>query len=162
MEKSVACSRTEQVQIVGSDALNGFDRLFGGRLLEWIDIVAGVVARRHSCMNVTTAAIDSLEFKRPAYANDTIVLQGCVTWTGRTSMEVCVHTYIEKLSGRRELINRAYLILVALDADGRPASVPQLKVETPEEKAEWAAALERKRLRDLRRRLTDAGPGAGM
>ena len=151
MEKSAACSRTEQVQIIGQDSLNGYNRLFGGRLLEWIDIVAGVVARRHACMNVTTAAIDSLEFKRPAYANDTIVLLGYITWTGHSSMEVCVETFIERLNGQRELINKAYVIVVALDAHEQPAEVPQLKVETPEEQAEWNAALERKRLRALRR-----------
>jgi acyl-CoA hydrolase len=153
MQKSAAESRTEQVQIIGHNSLNGFSRLFGGRLLEWIDIVAGVVARRHSCMNVTTAAIDSLEFRRPAYANDTIVLLGHITWTGRTSMEVCVETYTEQLSGQRELINKAYLILVALDENEQPAPVPQLKVETAEEQAEWAAALERKRLRALKRNI---------
>lgn len=151
MEKSAACSRTEQVQIIGQDSLNGYNRLFGGRLLEWIDIVAGVVARRHACMNVTTAAIDSLEFKRPAYANDTIVLLGHITWTGHSSMEVCVETFIERLNGQRELINKAYVIVVALDAHEQPAEVPQLKVETPEEQAEWNAALERKKLRALRR-----------
>ena len=151
MEKNAACSRTEQVQIIGQDSLNGYNRLFGGRLLEWIDIVAGVVARRHACMNVTTAAIDSLEFKRPAYANDTIVLLGHITWTGHSSMEVCVETFIERLNGQRELINKAYVIVVALDAHEQPAEVPQLKVETPEEQAEWNAALERKKLRALRR-----------
>ncbi len=33
--------------------------------MEWIDVVAGVVARRHSNRNVTTASVDDLRFERP-------------------------------------------------------------------------------------------------
>lgn len=147
IEKPVSASRTEQVQIIGQKDLNGYQRLFGGRLLEWIDTVAGVVARRHAGMNVTTALIDSLEFCRAAYANDTIVLSGHITWVGRSSMEVCVQTYVEALDGRRELINKAHIIMVALDENERPAPAPALKIETAQEQAEWDMAVERKRLR---------------
>lgn len=152
IKKTVDASRTEQVQIVGQRDLNGYQRLFGGRLLEWIDTVAGVVARRHAGMNVTTAMIDSLEFCRAAHANDTIVLAGHIAWVGRTSMEVCVHTYVENLDGSRELINKAHMIMVALDENERPAVVPRLVVQTAEERSEWEAALERKRLRAIRAR----------
>ena len=44
--KTVSASRTEQAQILMYDTLNGYKRLFGGRLMEWIDVVAAVVARR--------------------------------------------------------------------------------------------------------------------
>lgn len=45
--KTVGESRTEQVQIVLPGHSNGRrGRLFGGRLMEWIDVVAAVVARR--------------------------------------------------------------------------------------------------------------------
>ena len=54
MEKYVRDSYTEHVQILSQSSLNGYKRLFGGRLMEWIDVVAGVVARRHSNRNVTT------------------------------------------------------------------------------------------------------------
>ncbi len=150
MEKSVDESRTSQVQLIGQKDLNGYSRLFGGRLLEWIDVVAGVVARRHSGMNVTTAVIDSLEFCRPAYANDAIVLEGHLTWVGRSSMEVCVQTFVENLNGSRELINKAHIIMVALGEDERPAEVPRLKIETAEQQSEWDAAARRKELRSIR------------
>lgn len=41
-------SKTEQVQILSQGSLNGYKRLFGGKLMEWIDVVAAVTARRHS------------------------------------------------------------------------------------------------------------------
>ena len=90
--KHVSESYTEQVQILSQSTLNGYNRLFGGQLMQWIDVVAAVVARRHSGCNVTTASVDNLRFEGPAYANDTIVLCGHITYTGRTSMEVCVRT----------------------------------------------------------------------
>lgn len=147
MEKTVASSRTEQVQIIEYKALNGYGRLFGGQLMEWIDTVAGVVARRHSGKNITTAMIDSLRFRRPAYANDTLVLVGYVTWVGHSSMEICVKTYVENYRGDRELINSAYVVMVALDENEHPVEVPRLKLATEEEHLEWDAALKRREYR---------------
>ena len=145
--KFVRDSRVEQVHMLMYGDMNGYGRLFGGRLMEWIDVVAGVVSRRHSGCDVTTAAIDRLDFIAPAYIGDTVVLEGVMTYTGRTSMEVRVDTYVEKLSGSRERINRAYLVMVALDPEGKPAPVPALIPESIEEKAEFEAGKKRKKAR---------------
>lgn len=150
--KPAHLSRTVQTQIVLNEHINGAGRLFGGRLMEWIDIVAGVAARRHSGCNVTTASVDTLSFKAPAYLNDTVSIEGVVTATGRTSMEVRVDTYVEALDGQRSMINRAYLVLVALDAQGHPTPVPPLLAETDEEKAEQEAGLRRTALRKQRQK----------
>ena len=150
--KHVSESYTEQVQILSQSTLNGYNRVFGGQLMQWIDVVAAVVARRHSGCNVTTASVDNLRFEGPAYANDTIVLCGYITYTGRTSMEVCVRTYVEELSGLKRLINVAYLVMVALNAEERPTEVPKLVVESEAEKREWEAACERNAIRKTRRK----------
>ena len=150
--KHVSESYTEQVQILSQSTLNGYNRLFGGQLMQWIDVVAAVVARRHSGCNVTTASVDNRRFEGPAYANDTIVLCGYITYTGRTSMEVCVRTYVEELSGLKRLINVAYLVMVALNAEERPTEVPKLVVESEAEKREWEAACERNAIRKTRRK----------
>ena len=149
--KRVSDSRTQQVQILSLNTLNGYKRLFGGKLMEWIDIVAAVTARRHCNMNVTTAAVDKLVFKKPAYANDIVVLDGYITYAGNTSMEICVETGVEALDGSRTVINKAYLVMVAIDEDGKPAPVPGLIVETEEEKIRYCAALKRRKMRILRR-----------
>ena len=146
-QKKVSDSYTEQVQILTQANLNGFNRLFGGQLMEWIDIVAAVVARRHSERNVTTVMVEKLEFKKAAHANDTVVLTGHIVYTGKTSMEVCVNTYVEELNGEKCLINKAYLVMVALDEHERPTEVPRLIVETDEEKEEWEQAEKRRELR---------------
>ncbi|MDO4547855.1 MAG: acyl-CoA thioesterase [Clostridia bacterium] len=138
--KRVADSYTEQVQILTQGTMNGYNRLFGGQLLQWIDIVAAVVARRHSNRNVTTAAIDGLSFSGAAYVNDTLVLKGFIVYTGRTSMEICVQTYIESLSGELNLINTAYFVMVALDENEKPTPVPMLEPVTDEEKRRFEEA----------------------
>lgn len=142
-KKTPAESYTEQVQIVSQADLNGFSRLFGGRLMQWIDIVAAVCARRHSGCNVITAMVDRLEFHAAAYANDIVLLTARVTYTGKTSMEVCVESYVEKSDGRRTLINRAFFIMVAMDKNEVPTPVPQIEPRTTEEKRAWQAGYER-------------------
>lgn len=150
-EKRVGDSITEQIQILMPQHINGSGRLFGGKLVEWIDIVGGVVARRHSECNVITAAIDNLQFKEGAYMNDTLVLIGRITYVGNSSMEIRVDTYVEDLKGMRKPINRAYMVFVALDDNGTPTRVPRLITETESERAEWEGALKRNDLRKTRR-----------
>jgi len=150
--KRLSDSITEQVQILMPSHSNGANRLFGGQLVEWIDIVASVVARRHSGCNVTTAAIDNLQFKAGAFMNNTLVLIGRITYVGKTSMEIRVDTYVEDLNGIRQVVNRAYLVMVAIDDQGHPTEVPGLVVETESERAEWAAGIKRHSLRNKRRK----------
>ena len=147
MEKYVRDSYTEHVQILSQSSLNGYKRLFGGRLMEWIDEVAGLVGIRHSQCNVITASVDNLKFIRGVYQNDLVVLVGTLTWVGNTSMEVRVDTYVEKLDGTRYPVNRAYLTLVAVDNNGKPTKVPGLLIESIGQQAEWEAGQKRKELR---------------
>ena len=143
--------RPKQVQILLPEHINGYNRLFGGQLMQWIDVVAAVVARRHSNRNVTTASIDNLQFKAAAHVNDTVVLFGQITYVGRTSMEVRVQTYVEGMDGIRRLINRAYFVMVALDENEKPTPVPGILPETLEEKLEYEAGIKRNALRKQRR-----------
>lgn len=150
--KRVADSLTEQIHVVIYPDINGYDRLFGGELLKWIDEVAGVTSRRHCGRVTVTAAIDNLQFKAGAYLNDVLVLIGRVTHTGRTSLEVRVDTYVEDSNGMRRPINRAYFTMVAMGDDNRPCEVPPLILETEAEKAEWEAAEKRRKYRLLRKK----------
>ena len=143
--KRVQDSYTTQVQLLTQANLNGYNRLFGGQLMSWMDIVAGVTARRHAGKNVTTLRVDSLEFRAPARANDVLMLTGHVCYVGRTSMDVCVLVYVEEPSGARKLINRAHFTMVALDEDERPTPIPGLVLEDEVQIREWAEAEERRR-----------------
>lgn len=152
MEKrKVSDSIVETVHMVRPQHLNASDRLFGGALMQWIDEVAGMVAKRHTRRNVITASVDSLSFLRGAYVKDTVVIIGKVTYVGNTSMEVKVDTYVEALSGERTPINHAYFTMVALDKNDRPVRVPRLELETEEEKEERDKGEKRRELRMMRK-----------
>ena len=150
--KTVDESRVETVHIVRPNHLNGANRLFGGTLMQWIDEVAGIVAKRHSGGNVTTASVDNLTFLHGAYKNEMVVIRGKLTWVGSSSMEVCVDTYVENLSGQRDRINNAHFMMVALDQNDKPVKVPRLILQTEDEQLAWEHGEERKRIRAERKK----------
>ena len=153
-DKTVAESRVETIHLVMPSDMNDSGRLFGGRLMCWIDEVAGLVGRRHAQMNVTTGSVDNLKFLRGAYLRDMVVVSGKVTHVGNASMEVKVETFIEKAPGERELINRAYLTMVGLDENDKPCRLPRLILESEEDQKEWQRAETR---REIRRRQSSEG-----
>lgn len=149
--RTIDDSKTEMCHLIFNKDLNSAGRLFGGQLLMWIDEVAGIVARRHCCGNVTTASIDNLQFKNAVYANEVVVIIGYITHVGRTSMEVRIDTYVEKNDGKRYPVNRAFFVMVGLDENDKPTEVPGYKVETVEQQAKWDAAEKRIELRKQRK-----------
>ena len=151
MQKRVEDSKTEQTYLIMHRHINGYGRLFGGQLLQWIDEIAGIVSKRHAGVETTTASIDNLNFKAAAFLNDMVVLIGRLTYVGSSSMEVRVDTYVEGLDGIRRVINRAHVVMVALDENGYPIKVPGLQIETEAEKAEWESGEKRYKLRKQRR-----------
>ncbi len=150
--KTVDASRTETVHIVRPNHLNGANRLFGGLLMQWIDEVAGIVAKRHSMCNVTTASVDNLTFLHGAYQNEMVVIKGKVTWVGTSSMEVCVDTYVENHLGERNRINNAHFMMVALDENENPVRVPRLILQTDDERLAWEHGEERRKIRLQRKK----------
>ena len=150
--KTVDDSRAETVHLVRPNHMNGAGRLFGGILMQWIDEVAGVVAKRHSMSNVTTASVDNLTFLSGAYVGDMIVIKGKLTWVGTSSMEVCVDTYVESLSGEHRRINNAHFVMIALDENDKPVPVPRLILQTEDEHLAWSHGEERRRIRNQRKK----------
>lgn len=149
--KKVKDSVTEQVYIIRSQHINSYGRLFGGYLMQWMDELAAIVSRRHSGGEVTTAAVDNLNFKSGAYMGDMVALVGRLVYVGRTSMEVRIDAYVEDRAGIRRSINRAYIVMVAVDQEGRAVQVPRLELETEWERAEWEGGKRRYELRRTRR-----------
>lgn len=152
-KKCVDDSKTEQFRLLKYEDINGANRLFGGKLMAWIDEVAGVTAKRHCETQVTTACIDNLQFKEPAFLGNMVVIIGRITYIGRSSMEVRVDSYVEDAQGFRRPINRAYVTMVALDENERPRAVEfGLELKTETEKIEWESGRRRAELRRQRRR----------
>lgn len=152
--KKIDESTSIQYHAIVPRDLNGGGRLFGGTLLSWIDELAGIVAKRHaSSPNVTTVAIDNLQFKAGVFNGDLLVIIGYITHVGNTSMEVRVDSYVENHEGMRRPINRAYFEMVAMGPDDKPTKVPGLIIETESQKAEWEGAELRRNNRLKRREM---------
>lgn len=141
-------SQHETSEIMMPGHANNLGHVFGGVVLAMMDKTAAVAAIRHSRSTCVTASIDRVDFREPIHLGDLVVMKASVNYVGRTSMEVGVRVEAEDLqSGNRRHTNSCYLTFVAVDRDGRPIEVPELKPETPEEIRRFQAAVERRRRR---------------
>jgi acyl-CoA hydrolase len=153
--KKVSDSRSQRVQVVFPNDVNNNGVLYGGRLLDWIDELGGIVAQRHCRKNVMSASIESLDFLNPIYERDLVILEGWITYTGRTSMEVEIQVISENpLTGTKTKTCQAFLTYVAVNENGHPAKVHPLLVESEIEKERYQMAKERRKVR--RNRLTSS------
>jgi acyl-CoA hydrolase len=149
-------SATEMTQLVLPHEANVHGTVLGGTVMHWIDLAAAVVANRHSRRPVVTAAIDDLSFRAPIQVGQLALIHASITLVDHSSMEIRVRVESEDLlTGERRHTSTAYVTFVALDpVTKRPVNVPPLILETDEERAEHARAIERRRLRLERRALT--------
>src|SRR5689334_13180258 len=121
----------DQTSVVFPNDLNAYGTLFGGRVLEICDRVAGVVAKRHSGKVCVTLAIDSVRFLAPAKHGDILVFKGAVNCAWRTSMEIGIKVFKEDFrTGEKVHILSAYFTFVALDDHLKPSSVIPVIAET--------------------------------
>jgi acyl-CoA hydrolase len=147
----------ETAQLVLPGLTNVHGTIFGGILMQWIDIAAGIAASRHSGGPVVTASMDRLHFLDPVQLGEVVVLQAQVNFAARTSMEVGVRVFSENPATRERLqTTRAYLTFVAIVPAGRPRAVPPLVLETAEDRRRFADARKRRAVRLRERRAMKA------
>lgn len=149
LELTPSASRVTMTQIVMPVHTNGAGGVtFGGVIVQWIDVCAGVAAMRHAAGPVVTASIDRLDFLSPIHLGDVVILQAQVNYAARSSMEVGCRVETEDPRTRaRRYTTKAYLTFVAVDAQGRPRPVPALSLETDEDRRRFERAAERRAAR---------------
>ena len=129
--------------------------MFGGIMMQWIDVCAGVAAMRHASGAVLTASIDRLDFLSPVKVGEIVVLQAQVNYAGRTSMEVGCRVETEDMrTGTRRYVTKSYLTFVAVDGEGKPRTIPPLELASAEDERRHTAAKTRRT-----ERLQAAGRG---
>jgi acyl-CoA hydrolase len=133
-ERTVADSRSVLVHWMGPTDANSAGFVHGGVVMKLCDEVAGLTAVRHSHQRVVTAAADRMTFLQPIHIGELVTLTASVNAAWHSSMEVGVRVVAENpRTGEILHTNSAYLTMVAVDDDGRPATVPPLRTETPDE-----------------------------
>jgi acyl-CoA hydrolase len=157
--KSVSETAAEMLQIVLPNDANIHGSVLGGTVMHWMDLAAAIAAHRHARRPVVTVCVDQITFEAPIKIGQLAIVRARVTMAATTSVEVAVEVSSEDLDGGiRRHTSTAYFTFVAIDAQGRPAPVPPLRLDTDEERAENQKALAR---RERRLALRAGGKRAG-
>lgn len=145
-------SRTIQTKLVLPPDTNHMNSIFGGKVLAYIDEIAGITAMKHARQQVVvTASIDSVDFLSAAHVGDVLELEANVTSTGRTSMEVFVRVKsINLQTGEERLTTESFLTMVAMGDNGKPTAVPAVIPESEGEKKFFETAPARREYRKQR------------
>jgi acyl-CoA hydrolase len=121
-------------QMTQADA-NLVGSVHGGTIMKLIDNTAGIVAYRHSQGLVVTASIDRLDFYNQVFVGDLVRVKASVNLVGTSSMEIGVRVESENvITGKVKHTATAYLIFVALNDKMKPRKVPELILETDDDK----------------------------
>ncbi|MFD1690246.1 acyl-CoA thioesterase [Halolamina salifodinae] len=124
------------------DATNNLGRALGGWVLHRMDLGGVVAARRFARSQVVTASIERVDFHAPIDLGDIAVLTAYVYDVGETSMQVRVDVTAERPSeGVERETASSHLTFVAIDDEENVTTVPDLTVETAEERRLRDAAL---------------------
>ena len=150
-----SASHVEMTQLVMPSHANSHGTAFGGTVMAWTDLAAGMAAMRHARLPVVTASIDQLVFRSPVRIGQIALLRAQVNAVFATSMEVGVLVLTEEpLTGEQRLCCEAYLTFVALGPDQHPRPVPPLLVESELERQRQREASTRRAARlELREAL---------
>jgi acyl-CoA hydrolase len=154
LSKPTSASRITLAHIMTHHDTNLLGTVHGGVVMKLVDDAAGAVAGRHSEGPAVTGAMDEMAFLEPVRVGDLLKVQAQVNWTGRSSMEVGVRVLAERWneSGPATQVASAYLVFVAVDAEGAPRRVPQVEPETDRDRRRLQEAQIRRTHRLARRR----------
>ncbi len=131
----------EMTEIVMPGDTNHHQTLFGGKLMQWIDVCAALAAQK-CAGSVVTASVDALTFKKPIMLGDVVILRAAVNRVWNSSMEVGVRvtaqSYEEEptmeldfpsysVLGKERDVCVAYLTFVAIYNNGKRRSIDSIE-----------------------------------
>ncbi|MGO2141632.1 MAG: acyl-CoA thioesterase [Leucobacter sp.] len=104
---------------VKPEDLNQHDALFGGRLLEWVDEEAAIVAVvQLGSTDVVTRHMSAIDFVGRANRGDLLELEYRVESFGRTS--VTLSCRVDNVVTAQEILRLDSIVFVAVDDAGHP------------------------------------------
>lgn len=136
------------------DMANFSGHVHGGAILKLLDQVAYACASRYSNHYAVTVSVDQVFFREPVHVGELMTFLASVNYTGHTSMEVGIRVIAENIIEKSERhVMTSYVTMVAVDDQGRPARVPNLKIrDEVEQRRHDAAALRREFRKEIERR----------
>lgn len=141
-------SLSEYTQVALPNDANSLGNVLGGHIMHLVDLCGGIAAWRHARRPVVTVSVDHMSFLRPVRVGQLLILKSSVNRVFQSSMEIGVKVWVEDAITREvQHISSAYLTFVALDENGKPASVASVLPETEEEKRRYEEAGRRRERR---------------
>jgi acyl-CoA hydrolase len=148
LTRKVSESQSERSEIIFPADANALGNLFGGRLMQFMDLTGAMAASRHARAITVTASMDHLDFVAPVHVGDLLILKASVNRAFRTSMEVGVKAMVEDVRKQKlRHVSSAYITFVAVDKEGHGLVVPQLELVTDHERRRYEDAGRRREMR---------------
>src|SRR5215468_8204237 len=148
LSRPVRESLSEYTQVALPNDANTLGNVLGGHIMHLVDLCGGIAAWRHARRPVVTASVDHMSFLRPVRVGQLLILKSSVNRVFQSSMEIGVKVWVEDAITREvQHISSAYLTFVALDENGKPASVASVLPGTEEEKRRYEQAGRRRERR---------------
>ena len=134
MKKYVKDSYVIMHELILPNDTNNLDTVFGGKVMQYMDLCAAMSAYKFARSAVVTASVDRLDFLAPARVGDMLILKSSVNYNNRSSMEVGVRIDAENVkTGETRHTSSAYLTFVSLDEEGKPQKVKNIIAESDDE-----------------------------
>ncbi|MDC0145098.1 acyl-CoA thioesterase [bacterium] len=144
MKKYVKDSYVIMHELILPNDTNNLDTVFGGKVMQYMDLCAAMSAYKFARTAVVTASVDRLDFLAPARVGDMLILKSSVNYSHNSSMEVGVHIDAENVkTGKRRHTASAYLTFVSLDSNGKSQKVGDIIAESDDEKRRYNEGKER-------------------
>jgi len=155
MQKYVKDSHVIMHELILPNDTNNLNTVFGGKVMQYMDLCAAMSAYKFARTAVVTASVDRLDFLAPARVGDMLILKSSVNYSHNTSMEIGVRIDAENVkTGKKRHTASAYLTFVSLDENGKPQKVSTIIPESTDEKRRYDEGKERhlQRIERLRKR----------
>ena len=102
---------------------NRHGTIFGGVILQQLDLAGSVEAHRHRPHRYVTVCIREVVFVAPVYVGDVVSFYTRTKRLGRTSVTVEVDVEAERADGSRNRVTTAEIVYVSVDEAGRPTPI---------------------------------------
>ena len=144
MDKTVKETHVVMHELILPNDTNNLDTVFGGKVMQYMDLCAAMSAYKFARTAVVTASVDRLDFLAPAVVGDMLILKSSVNYSHNTSMEIGVRIDAENVkTGKRRHTASAYLTFVSLGKNKKPQKVNSIIPETGDEKRRYDEGKQR-------------------
>jgi|TARA_Y100001970_G_scaffold255597_1_gene332450 acyl-CoA hydrolase len=138
MKKYVKDSYVVMHELILPNDTNNLNTVFGGKVMQYMDLCAAMSAYKFARTAVVTASVDRLDFLAPARVGDMLILKSSVNYSHNSSMEVGVRIDAENVkTGKRRHTASAYLTFVSLDEKGKPQKVNDIIPKSDDEERRY-------------------------